>query len=77
MSNLKSKPWLIKPAAGDIIALRQTSTAALAGFAYVRVTGVNGTTLACEPIAGSHCDLTILKSDFSHIMERANGNSKS
>ena len=64
MSNLKSKPWLIKPAAGDIIALRQTSTAALAGFTYVRVTGVNGTSMACEPIAGSHCDQTPLKKNI-------------
>jgi len=75
MSNLKSKPWLIKPAAGDIIALRQDCAHAEAGLMYVRVTGVNGTTLACEPIAGSHRDLTVLKSDFSHIMERNNGNS--
>tara|TARA_B100001989_G_scaffold23316_1_gene14061 strand:- start:3068 stop:3301 length:234 start_codon:yes stop_codon:yes gene_type:complete len=77
MFDHKGRPWLRKPAAGDIIALRQTSAAALAGFTYVKVTGVGDATLACETIAGSHCKLTVSKSDFSHIMERANGNSKS
>lgn len=71
MADLKGKPWLRKPAAGDIIALRQGCALAEAGLMYVRVTHVNGTSMACEPIAGTHRDLDVPKSDFSHIIERA------